>query len=100
MFERQTISLLAGILRLVSKGVEDRLVTLEFARADRFPMSQVEKNRQAVEKFCAEKWGQELRLRCVLGGEAEPEKTSKKQEKPQDDPTIKAVLDAFDGEII
>ena len=81
--------------------LEGQVLTLSFSGVDRFPMNQVVKNRETLENLCLEKWGQGLRLQCVLrqgdGEETAPDKT---EGDIQGDPTVKSVLDMFDGELV
>ena len=80
-------------------ALEDKVLKLVFAPADRFPMSQVSKSREAVENICAQRWGHSLRLNCVLDKEGE---IRQEREKPSThtEPTVKSVLEIFDGELI
>ena len=78
-------------------GLEGRVLRLSFAPEDSFACKQVEKNRQVVEGLCAQRWGQPLRLDCGLREGALP---PARQEARQADPTLKSVLDAFDGELV
>ena len=83
--------------KLVS--LEDKVLKLAFSSLGRFPMDQVRKNREAVEKICAKRWGHSLRLNFML------DKASKVQlegRKPSlhTEPTVKSVLEIFDGELI
>ena len=79
--------------------LDGRVLRLGFTPEDRFPMTQVAKNRESVENICAKKWGQKLRLECVVreAGESEKEQVAP---APAADPTVKSVLDAFDGELV
>ncbi|NKB66313.1 MAG: DNA polymerase III subunit gamma/tau [Candidatus Latescibacteria bacterium] len=82
-------------------GLEGPVLTLSFSGLDRFPMNQVVKNRETVENFCREKWGQSLRLQCVVRqGEEEEVAPEKTAESIQGDPTVKSILDMFDGELV
>ncbi|MBI2503351.1 MAG: DNA polymerase III subunit gamma/tau [Candidatus Latescibacteria bacterium] len=76
-------------------GLEGRVLRLSFAPEDSFACKQVEKNREVVEALCVQRWGQPLRLNCALREGAPP-----RQEARQADPTLKSVLDAFDGELV
>ena len=82
-------------------ALEGKMVKLGFGPDDRFPMAQVVKNRDSIEAICAEKWGEVLRLNCVVvDGQSEAEEGKKKPDSPKGDPTVKSVLDAFDGELV
>lgn len=78
-------------------GLEGRSLRLSFAPEDSFACKQVEKNREVIEGLCAQRWGQALRLDCVVREGAAP---PARQETRQADPTLKSVLDAFDGELV
>ena len=79
-------------------ALEGKVLKLAFNPEDRFPMNQVGKNRETIEKICAQKWHQTLRLECVIQQDAQAQPH---QDVPiQADPTVKSVLDAFDGELI
>jgi len=78
-------------------GLEGKVLKLGFSPEDRFPMSQVLKNRESVEKICVQKWGHKLRLDCVTQEEAEKQEETP---SPEADSTVKSVLDAFDGELL
>lgn len=83
------------------EAVDERQVRLAFASEDRFPMSQVVKNKEAIEAACAQQWGRTLRLDCVLQeGGPTPQAEPKKQVPPHEDPAVKSVLDSFDGELV
>jgi DNA polymerase III subunit gamma/tau len=79
--------------------LDGRVLRLGFTVEDRFPMTQVVKNRESVENICAEKWGQKLRLECVVRETGESEK-KQAASAPEADSTVKSVLDAFDGELV
>ncbi len=82
-------------------AVEGKSVKLGFAADDRFPMAQVVKNRESIEAICAERLGGSVRLTCVVaGGTDEAGKAKKKADAPEGDPTVRSVLDAFDGELV
>jgi DNA polymerase-3 subunit gamma/tau len=82
-------------------GLDGKSVRLGFVADDRFPMAQVVKNRESIEAICAERLGDTLRLNCVVADEDAQEGESKKKvETPQGDPTVKSILDAFDGELV
>ena len=80
-------------------GLEAHVLKLGFAADDRFAMTQVVKNRDSVEAICAEKFGRRLRLEGVIlesGESVEQEKSP----PPESDPTVRSVLDTFDGELV
>ena len=79
--------------------LDGMVLRLGFTPEDRFPMTQVVKNRESVENICAKKWGQKLRLECVVR-EAGESKKEQAPPAPEADPTVKSVLDAFDGELV
>ena len=82
-------------------GLEGHILKLGFAGDDRFAMTQVLKNRESVERICAEQYGQQLRLEGVVleGGESAREE-KEAAPSPESDPTIRSVLDTFDGELV
>ena len=82
-------------------GLEGHILKLGFAVDDRFAMTQVLKNRESVEKICAEQYGRQLRLEGVVleGGESVREE-KEAAPSPESDPTIRSVLDTFDGELV
>jgi hypothetical protein len=82
-------------------ALEGKMIKLGFGSEDRFPMAQVVKNKDSIEAICAEKWGETLRLNCaVVDGPPEAEEGKKKPDSPKGDPTVKSVLDTFDGELV
>ena len=80
-------------------GLEANVLKLGFSPDDRFAMTQVNKNRDSVEEICLQKFGRRLRLEGVIqeGGETVAEE---KVPPPQSDPTVRSVLDTFDGELV
>lgn len=76
---------------------ERNVLRLGFDAADRFPMSQVEKNRATIERACSDRWGVSARIECVVSGEAPAPAVAS---KPQQDPAVKSVLETFDGELV
>ena len=82
-----------------SVEIEDKVLKLVFSSADRFPMSQVSKSRVVVEEICARRWGRSLRLSCILDDEGEVRQGEKKAPL-HTEPTVKSVLQVFDGELI
>ena len=82
-------------------GLEGHILKLGFAADDRFAMTQVLKNRESVEKICAEQYGRQLRLEGVVLEGGEPAIEEKEAApSPESDPTIRSVLDTFDGELV
>ena len=82
-----------------SVEIEDKVLKLVFSSADRFPMSHVSKSRDVVEEICARRWGRSLRLSCILDDEGEVRQGGKKAPL-HTEPTVKSVLQVFDGELI
>ena len=80
-------------------GLEGKILKLGFSPEDRFPMSQVLKNRESVEKICAQKWGNRFRLECAIQEEGDAP-GREEPVSPEADPTVKSVLDTFDGELV
>ena len=80
-------------------GLEAHVLKLGFAADDRFAMTQVVKNRDSIEEICAAQFGRRLRLEGVIqdGGETVAEE---KAPPPESDPTVRSVLDTFDGELV
>ena len=80
-------------------SLEGHVLKLGFGADDRFAMTQVIKNRDNIEQICAEKLGQRVRLEGVVqqGGEAAEQK---EEAPPESDPTVRSVLDTFDGELV
>ena len=82
-------------------GLEGKSIKLGFVSDDRFPMAQVIKNRESIEAICAERLGDDLRLNCVVADGGEKKVGEKKKiETSEGDPTVKSILDTFDGEIV
>ena len=75
---------------------ERNIVRLGFSQADRFPMTQVEKNRTTVEQACSQRWGVPVRLECIVKGDGPPPAASAAGQ----DPAVKTVLETFDGELV
>lgn len=75
---------------------ERNIVRLGFSQADRFPMTQVEKNRTTVEKACSQRWGLAVRLECIVNRDGPPPAASAVGK----DPAVKTVLETFDGELV
>ena len=80
-------------------GLEGKVLKLSFPPEDRFPMSQVVKNRESVEKICVQKWGHRFRLECTVQEEGDAPR-QEEPVSPEADPTVKSVLDTFDGELV
>ncbi len=82
-------------------GLEANVLKLGFSADDRFAMTQVNKNRDSVEEICLQKFGRRLRLEGVIqeGGETVAEEKAPPP-PPQSDPTVRSVLDTFDGELV
>ena len=80
-------------------SLEGHVLKLGFGADDRFAMTQVIKNRDNIELICAEKLGQRVRLEGVVqqGGETAEQK---EEAPPESDPTVRSVLDTFDGELV
>ncbi len=82
-----------------SVEIEDKVLKLVFSSADRFPMIHVSKSRDVVEDICARRWGRSLRLNCILDDEGEVRQGGAKAPL-HTEPTVKSVLQVFDGELI
>ncbi|MCY3668627.1 MAG: DNA polymerase III subunit gamma/tau [Gemmatimonadetes bacterium] len=79
-------------------GLEGHVLTLSFGAADRFAMNQVLNNRESVEEIAEAKYGRRLRLEPVVkkGEQSAPQAAN----QPESDPTLRSVLDTFDGELV
>ncbi len=79
-------------------SLEGHVLKLSFGAADRFAMNQVLNNRDSVEEIAEAKYGRRLRLEAVVkkGDEPAPQAVS----QPESDPTLRSVLDTFDGELV
>ena len=77
-------------------SLEGHVLRLSFG--NRFAMNQVIKNRESVEGIASAKYGQRLRLEAVIkqGDQPAPRPAS----PPESDPTLRSVLDTFDGELV
>ena len=64
-----------------------------------FQKSRVHKNRAAVEKALSAATGQPVRIRCESAEKADAP-SGKAGKVPAEDPKLRAVLDAFDGELV
>ena len=60
-------------------------------------MSQVLRSREVVERALAERWGQSLRIDCVLQDDTAPRREAIPREQV---PGVRAALDTFDGELV
>ena len=90
---------LAGFLNGAAlDSLEGHVLKLSFGAADRFAMNQVLNNRDSVEEIAEAKYGRRLRLEAVVkkGDEPAPQAVS----QPESDPTLRSVLDTFDGELV
>jgi len=79
-------------------GLEGHVLKLGFGEADRFAMNQVLNNRESVEEIAEAKYGRRLRLEAVAKKGDQP--TSQATGQPESDPTLRSVLDTFDGELV
>ncbi|MDE2743762.1 MAG: DNA polymerase III subunit gamma/tau [Gemmatimonadota bacterium] len=79
-------------------GLEGHVLKLSFGAADRFAMNQVLNNRESVEEIAEAKYGRRLRLEPVVkkGEQSAPQAAN----QPESDPTLRSVLDTFDGELV
>ena len=79
-------------------SLDGHVLKLSFGAADRFAMNQVLNNRDSVEEIAEAKYGRRLRLEAVVkkGDEPAPQAVS----QPESDPTLRSVLDTFDGELV
>ena len=90
---------LAGFLnRATLDSLESHVLRLSFGADDCFAMTQVINNRESVEEIAEAKYGRRLRLEAVVkkGDEPAPQAVS----QPESDPTLRSVLDTFDGELV
>ena len=79
-------------------GLEGHVLKLSFGAADRFAMTQVLNNRESVEEIAEAKYGQRLRLEAVE--KKEEQSAPQAASQPESDPTLRSVLDTFDGELV
>ena len=79
-------------------GLEGHVLKLSFGASDRFAMTQVIKNRESVEEIAEAKYGWRLRLEAAAKKEDQPAPQAASQ--PESDPTLRSVLDTFDGELV
>jgi hypothetical protein len=88
-------------------SVEGSVLRILFEETGRFNMSQVEKNRTVVEEVCQQVLGARLRVQCAVGASTADDgqaagkvKAAPAKDDAQVDPTVKSVLDTFDGELV
>ena len=79
-------------------GLEDHVLKLSFGAAQRFAMAQVAKDQKIIEEMAKAKYGWRLRLDVVAKKGEQP--TPQAASQPESDPTLRSVLDAFDGELV
>jgi DNA polymerase-3 subunit gamma/tau len=79
-------------------GLEGHVLKLSFDAAQRFAMTQVIKERKIIEEMAEAKYGWRLRLDVVAEKGEQPARQAASQ--PESDPTLRSVLDAFDGELV
>ena len=79
-------------------GLEGHVLKLGFGEADRFAMNQVRNNRESIERVVETKYGQRLRLEVVEKKDDQP--TPQATSQSDSDPTLRSVLDTFDGELV
>ena len=79
-------------------SLEGHVLRLSFGAADRFAMNQVINNRESVEEIAEAKYGRRLRLEAVVKKDDQP--TPQAASQPESDPTLRSVLDTFDGELV
>ncbi|MYA23506.1 MAG: DNA polymerase III subunit gamma/tau [Gemmatimonadetes bacterium] len=79
-------------------GLEGHVLKLSFDAAQRFAMTQVLKERKIIEEMAEAKYGWRLRLDVVAKKGEQP--TPQAASQPESDPTLRSVLDAFDGELV
>ena len=96
---REAKPLLGNFLnRAALIGLEGHVLKLGFGADDGFSMTQVRNNRESVETIAEKKYGWRLRLEAVEreDDQAAPQAAS----QPESDPTLRSVLDTFDGELV
>ena len=81
-------------------SLEGHVLKLGFGADDRFAMTQVIKNRENIEQICAEKLGQRVRLEGVVQQDGETAEQKEESSQPESNPTVRSVLDTFDGELV
>lgn len=97
------------------QSLEGSVLTVVYGPENRFHMSQVMKNREAAEQVISAVLGESVRLSCrvdegvapaatEVGGQAPtsgtPHALPGDGEGQQIDPTLRSVLDTFDGELV
>ncbi len=84
--------------RAALDSLEGHVLKLSFGAADRFAMNHVSNNRESVEEIVKAKYGRLLRLEVVAhkGEQSAPQAAT----QPESDPTLRSVLDTFDGELV
>ncbi|MYC69845.1 MAG: DNA polymerase III subunit gamma/tau [Gemmatimonadetes bacterium] len=90
---------LASFLKVATlESIEGHVLKLSFDADQRFAMTQVLKDRKIIEEMAEAKYGWRLRLDVVAkkGEQPAPQEAS----QPESDPTLRSVLDAFDGELV
>jgi len=96
------------------EDLEGSVLRISFEAQNGFNMSQVEKNRTVVEEVCEQVLGMRLRVQCVVrstekeqataGGHEQssgaPKAAPRSKDASHADPTVKSILDTFDGELV
>ena len=90
---------LASFLKVATlASLEGHVLKLIFGADQRFAMTQVLKDRKIIEEMAEAKYGWRLRLDVVAKKGEQPAPQAASQ--PESDPTLRSVLDAFDGELV
>ena len=90
---------LASFLKVATlDSLEGHVLKLSFGADQRFAMTQVLKDRKIIEEMAEAKYGWRLRLDVVAKKGEQPAPQAASQ--PESDPTLRSVLDAFDGELV
>ena len=79
-------------------SLEGHVLKLSFDADQRFAMTQVSKDRKIIEEMAEAKYGWRLRLEVVAKKGEQPAPQAASQ--PESDPTLRSVLDTFDGELV
>lgn len=79
-------------------SLEGYVLKLSFGADQRFAMTKVIKDRKIIEEIAEAKYGWRLRLDVVAKKGEQPAPQAASQ--PESDPTLRSVLDAFDGELV
>ena len=79
-------------------GLEGHVLKLSFGADQGFAMTQVIKDRKIIEEMAETKYGWRLRLEVVKREDDQP--VPQAASRPESDPTLRSVLDAFDGELV